>query len=363
MGVWHQGAGEQFTALVEAVRNMSLDAKSGPIGEVVSGRAPRNGYLPDERIHLPPELAAGIRTVLWAPVSTTNGVAAILEFFSGARVDLDDPLVDVLCGVGDQLGRVIERERSHRLLMQAERLVSVGTFAAGIAHEVNNPLSSVLLTARFAQKILDRPDEVQQLLEEIVQDAERCGRIVRSVSKFARNDSSDKAMIDLQAAIRAARLLVLGQAKRANVALVMNLMDQPLWMLGNQIEIEQALVNLLHNSLQASSPDNNIEIRSGKLAGFLQVQVQDHGCGMDDHTLRHAFDPFYSTRTQQGGTGLGLSLVHGLVRDHKGFIDIQSTVGKGTRVTLRFPEAAPGAAALNQRSEYRKRGSAYIFEP
>ena len=228
-------------------------------------------------------------------------------------------------------------EASQAQLRRSERLASVGTFASGIAHEINNPMGAILLAAQTALSHSEMPPVVAAELEEIVGQARRCGRIVRDLLEFARHGTTVKRADDLNQALEHAVSLLhkYAEQERASVELALTADLPPLWL--NRTEIEQVVVNLVQNAVQARA--TRVTVRSLADAGAILLQVDDDGSGIEPEVLSHLFDPFFSTRCDTGGTGLGLSIAHSIVRDHGATIDVQSTLGHGTSFTVRFPRS------------------------
>jgi len=224
--------------------------------------------------------------------------------------------------------------REAELRRQEERLRSLETLAAGIAHEINNPVGTILLAAEMG---LASDEHVQQSLANIVADAKRCGKIVRSVLRFARGESMDMEQADLNRVIREASQAVSEYLEQSAVSLAVDLSQglPPVKM--NSGAIEQVVENLLRNAADASTSGDTIELRSEIVDNAAQVTVRDRGTGIAPDVLPHIREPFYTTRRTMGGTGLGLSIAHGIVTEHGGIMSFDSAVGEGTTVTVKLP--------------------------
>jgi PAS domain S-box-containing protein len=238
---------------------------------------------------------------------------------------------------------VTDEVEAEEKLRQTERLMSIGTLSAGIAHEINNPLASVVVTAQLLRRKANDP-ETAQMLENLIQDAKRCGRIVRSVQKFARQEPSARVLLDLNAVVRAAEELSRIELRRAGINLRLELEKDLPPVTGDATELEQVVLNLITNGAHASQTGQEVVVRTLVTNGFVQVYVQDEGHGISPDVKRHVFDPFFTTRGREGGTGLGLSIAHGIVEDHGGTIEIDSALGSGTTVTITLPveDMSPG---------------------
>jgi PAS domain S-box-containing protein len=229
---------------------------------------------------------------------------------------------------------------------QAERLASLGTFAAGLAHELNNPLYVIASTAEHARDELSRGrpvDEMDEYLADILADAERCAQIVKRVLNFARQGSRDKMLLDLHGLVQEMHQYMQHYAEQYGVSMRLRLAPTQPYVIANRDDIGLALVNLIHNAIEACSDGGHVTVSTTVEAEHVQMQVLDTGVGLSQEDLQQVFDPFYTTRQEAGGTGLGLSLTHRIVTDHRGSIELQSVLGQGTTVCVRLPLAPPGA--------------------
>ena len=233
--------------------------------------------------------------------------------------------------------RTRELEKSREQLRRAERLASLGTLAAGIAHEINNPLGMLLLGTELALRSLDQPRELEETLLQQKRDIERCSRIVKGVLGFARQRPTEKLALDLRDVLRSSMDFTREYAKQHGVALEAVLAEQLHLIKGNTTELEQLVANLVYNAVQACHKGGHVTVEVGDAEGKVRLVVRDDGCGMEPEEIEHAFDPFYTTRLEKGGTGLGLSTVHGIVADHGGTIDVTSAKGQGTAFRIEFP--------------------------
>ncbi len=246
---------------------------------------------------------------------------------------LDEPSGNCICFVLD----LTERRQAELALRRSQRLGSIGTLAAGIAHEINNPIGGILMAAQFAHKYQDDPMVVKRALDDIVKNAERCGRIVENVLKFARDAPSERTRADLNQVVLQARDLIQRLADKRGSSIELELAEELAPVVINQTEIEQVIVNLISNAVQAGA--SRIVVRTEAAAAGALLVVQDDGAGIAKEDAEHLFDPFYTTRHKKDGIGLGLSIVHGIVKDHAGEIDFESHPGKGTTMTISLPRA------------------------
>ncbi|MES1213536.1 MAG: ATP-binding protein [Singulisphaera sp.] len=236
--------------------------------------------------------------------------------------------------------RTRQLEASLGQLRHAERLASVGTLAAGIAHEINNPVGMILLAAE--QALLrteggEHRDHVALLLREIVKNSKRCGRIVKSVLRFARQEPADRWPDDINVVIQHAVDLTRNYAARSGGVIETRLSAGLPNILLNPVELEQVFVNLICNGIEAADRGASIVITSESIDSTVRVTVRDNGRGVPRGDRSRIFDPFYTTRQGNGGTGLGLSLAYGIVTDHGGTIRVESAVDGGTEMIVELP--------------------------
>jgi PAS domain S-box-containing protein len=239
---------------------------------------------------------------------------------------------------------VTERVELQRAARQAERLAALGTLAAGIAHEINNPLG--VISTRIELMLLEA--ESQPLPRSLVDDlvtvskhAARVARIAQGLLSFSRQSSAEFALVDVNRVVEDSIMLARGQMEKSGIAMRAALAPALPPVRGNASALGQVLLNLLTNARDASPEGGAITIETataGDGSAAVDIAVADRGHGMDPETLARIFDPFYTTKPT--GTGLGLSIAYGIVRDHGGTITADSAPGRGTRFVIRLPQAA-----------------------
>jgi PAS domain S-box-containing protein len=263
-------------------------------------------------------------------------------------------LLGAVCIHQDITSRVTA-ERATQLEIQRnihlERLASIGTLAAGIAHEINNPLGTILLSAELGLASLSVNDQEQRRsLTSIVADAKRCGRIVHNVLRFASRLATDRSPGDLNSVVRGVRQRIAEYASQRGVTLVVELTECLPAVIIDAAAMEQAIMNVIRNAIDASAEQAQprVEIRTQALAIAVQLTVRDYGPGVNPQDSPHLFDPFYTTRRNLGAIGLGLSVAHGIVRDHEGTLRIESTPGQGAAIYLDLPVAIKAETASGE---------------
>jgi PAS domain S-box-containing protein len=254
---------------------------------------------------------------------------------------LRDRHAKILCVVGI-VEDITERKQVEEALRRTERLAAIGTLAAGLAHEINNPLGAIVLSTDVAMLALDgsgKREVMATSLGNIQKAALRCGRIVKSILQFARDEVSNKWPCDVADVARHARDLTRKLAAEAGVAVRLEIRDEMPPLVMNPTEMEQVLVNLIVNAIQASSRGSEVLVRLESWQDFVRIVVQDWGRGMSASEVSHVFDPFFTTRHADGGLGLGLSITYGIVQQHGATIEVRSQPGQGTIAEIIFPVA------------------------
>ncbi len=240
--------------------------------------------------------------------------------------------------------RVASQRLAETRLIQAAKMAAVGEMAAGIAHELNNPLTTI---AGFSELILEElpPDSTQRAdLELILREARRARDVVRRLLDFARQSESVRTPADVNELIEETLALMKHLLHTSGVEVVRDFAAQLPYVSLDRNQIKQVFLNLFHNALHAMPTGGKLLIRTqrrrreGRL--WVSVAVRDTGIGIASEHLPRVFEPFFTTRAHEGGTGLGLSVSYGIVVDHGGDIEVESEVGKGSCFTVWFPVEA-----------------------
>ena len=249
--------------------------------------------------------------------------------------------------IRDDLDRQVQ-ERTQQVV-RSEQLASVGFLAAGVAHEINNPLASIALCAESLESrvrdVLDpsNPDHavVAQYLQMIQTEAFRCKGITEKLLDFSRMGPVERRNTDLGELVQGVIEMLghLGKYQQLHVGFAA---DGPVVAPINPQETKQVVLNLLTNALDSLEPDGTVDVRLAARDGFAELTVADNGCGMEPEVLRHVFEPFFTRRRKGQGTGLGLSISSRIVSDHGGEIDARSDgPGRGSTFRVRLPLAQP----------------------
>jgi len=232
---------------------------------------------------------------------------------------------------------ITEFKHAREQLDRSQRLASIGTLAAGVAHEINNPAGGILMAAQAALKTPRDQEFVTQCLRDITKDATRCGQIVKSMLRFSRQQPTEKQPNNINVLIHQAAEHLREIIREHDGSLNLVLDDAVTDVALNPIEFEQLLINLIRNAVEIGERGACVTVRTKKTNDCMRLTISDDGPGMSPDQLRCIFDPFYTTRQQKGGMGLGLSVVHGIVEAHGGDISVDSSPNQGTTFTIKLP--------------------------
>jgi len=229
-------------------------------------------------------------------------------------------------------------ECKHHQLIQSEKMAALGRVTASIAHEINNPLNNILLSADLLLEEQDIPPETEEVLKDIVTQTVRARKIVRHLLEFSRaGKPSAKAQIDLIALINETLNMLRQQLKIGKIKVFKDLPTTFVCVEGNPTQLQQVLVNIILNSIEAMDAGGQLMIRLEKTSSEAIIKIADTGPGIPPEVADHIFDPFYTTKTK--GTGLGLSVSYGIVKEHDGDIRLESEPGKGAVFYIHLPLA------------------------
>lgn len=238
-----------------------------------------------------------------------------------------------------EISRDITRDINvQKMMMQQEKLASVGRLSAGVAHEINNPLTTILTTAMLVQEDLEPDNPICAELEIIAKEALRCRKIVTNLLDFARQNQPDKKCHNINEIIAACVSLTKKQAAFKDIAITQELADDLPCLMVDKGQIEQAMINLIINAVEATPEGGRIVVsmRASEQKGFIDIMISDTGEGISEERLNKIFDPFFTTK--ENGSGLGLAITHGIIEQHGGTITANSQVGLGTTFTITLPE-------------------------
>jgi two-component system, NtrC family, sensor kinase len=355
---------ELVRAILQAKRDWetAFDALVDPVAIVNADGTVRRANLALAR-----ELSVAIRDVVGRPLSELLGAAQGDDPVASSLADgaprttemryarlpglhlvTTSPLEGEAAGSGGMVATFKDvsgqREQQERL-QQASRLADVGQLAAGVAHEINTPLASIALRAEALLRHVDDPglgshqafEKFPRYLRAIDEEIFRCKKIIGALLDFSRSRPPEVRSTDLNAVCESATDLLGHQMRLKQVRLDLRLQPGLARLQADEGQLRQVLVALLINALDASGASGTVRVETSREADGVRLVVADEGAGISPENLDKVFTPFFTTKPPGRGTGLGLAVCHGVVTAHGGRIEIQSEVGRGTRVSVLLP--------------------------
>ena len=235
---------------------------------------------------------------------------------------------------------VVALKQKQEELIQSKKMASIGTFSSGIAHEINNPLNNISLSADTLIEEFDsmKEEEVLEILDDIMIQTERASKIVRNLLDFSRIQSAEMQPLDIRLILHKTAELIANELRIHKIVLNKDIADQLPLINGDMQKLQQVFLNLIINAEQAIGEYGTITMKAWVTdKGFIRTDICDNGPGISQENLDQIFDPFFTTREAGKGTGLGLAIVYGIVKEHGGYIEVASTLGEGTSFSVYLP--------------------------
>jgi PAS domain S-box-containing protein len=357
-------ANEFFMNLIESsVDGIIAADMKGNIFIYNKGAEPLSGYTPEEvigKVHItriyPEGVAKEIMKKLRSPEYGGVGKLTATQFNvinkSGEEIPIQLSAALIYNEAGKEVASVgiftdlrprIKMEKklqeTHLQLVSSEKLASLGKLAAGIAHEINNPLGGILIYSSLMMEDLPEEDPKRGDLARIVQEAGRCKEIVKSLLEFARQTEPKLEPTDINRAINDGLFFLVNQALFHNIQIVKEFDPFLPFVLGNASQLKQVFMNIIVNAAEAMHGNGILTISTSTTPDRKSIFVEftDTGEGIPEENLTRIFDPFFTTKDVGKGTGLGLATSYGIVEDHGGKISVKSKVGEGTSFTIELP--------------------------
>ncbi len=290
---------------------------------------------------LPAELAAEI--LERAGEEQVSGIYKHRLQHAGRALTLNVSITPLVSKSGERIGRLLlfddvtQRERMEEQMTQTEKLTSLGLLAAGVAHEVNTPLAVISNYIQMLAKQMPDGDPRQSIIEKIVKQTFRASEIVNNLLNFSRTGAGEFAEVDVNRVVEETLSLVAHPLKTGQVQVVKQLGALLPPVRGSSNKLQQVFLNLFLNAKDAMPSGGMLEVRTKVHNGSVEIEISDTGAGISRDHIHRIFDPFFTTKSNGRGTGLGLSVSYGIIKEHLGKIDVRSTPGKGTSFHLEFP--------------------------
>lgn len=232
-------------------------------------------------------------------------------------------------------------QQAQKNLIQAEKMASLGVLAAGVAHEINNPLNFIYggvagIDTYFKENLTEHIEEVSPYVDAIFEGVKRAATIVTSLNHYSRRDDLTPTECNIHSIIDNCLVMLQGQIK-GYIEVGKNYTSQKYVLVASEGKLHQAILNLLTNAVQAIDGEGSVTISTRVNKGLLQIEIVDSGCGIDPDDAPKILDPFYTTKAPGKGTGLGLYITYTIIKEYEGAIDFESEKGKGTKFTITLP--------------------------
>jgi PAS domain S-box-containing protein len=261
----------------------------------------------------------------------------------GKSLTLNVSITPLVSKSGDRIGRLLlfddvtQRERMEEQMSQTEKLTSLGLLAAGVAHEVNTPLAVISNYIQMLAKQMPENDPRHSIIEKIVKQTFRASEIVNNLLNFSRTGAAEISNVDVNHVVEETLSLVSHPLKTSQIRVVKNLGDGLPAVRGSANKLQQVFLNLFLNARDAMPSGGILEVRTSAHNGSVEIEVVDTGAGIPREHIHRIFDPFFTTKASGRGTGLGLSVSYGIIKEHAGKVDVRSAPGKGTSFHVEFP--------------------------
>jgi len=232
--------------------------------------------------------------------------------------------------------------RKQSLLIQSEKLASLGKLSAGVAHELNNPLTGILNFSNFIKDYCQNQWQVQHDIEVVIRETERCKKIIKGLLDFARQTQPEEKREDLVAVLKKTVSLVESHKDFKNIEIIKDFSENLPMIMFDRDQIQQVFMNMIVNAQEAMPVGGKLYLRAGMSADkkFVVISFTDTGAGISEENLDKIFDPFFTTKEM--GTGLGLSVSLGIIENHGGRLEVRSAAGKGSTFTVKLPVEKEG---------------------
>ncbi|MEW5746086.1 MAG: ATP-binding protein [Nitrospirota bacterium] len=278
-------------------------------------------------------------------INTKDEMGELAQSFNAMTEDLSRAKGELL-----DWGRMLERrvaektdmiKRTQAHLIQSEKLASLGRLAAGVAHEINNPLTGIVTFGHLLYRKFPEGSEEKEDVKLIIEQAERCSNIIKGLLGFARGASPEKTDADINVLLKGSLDIIGHKADFFNIKIVVDLADKLPPVKAGGAQLQQVFLNMVLNAADAMAGEGTLRIATRRTAEgdqeWVEIDFADSGHGISEEDLPKIFEPFFTTKPVGKGTGLGLAISYGIIEDHGGNIKVKSEVGKGTTFTIRLP--------------------------
>ncbi|MFW5958302.1 MAG: sensor histidine kinase, partial [Desulfosalsimonas sp.] len=285
---------------------------------------------------------SGVRTTIVA----ADGEEIPVELSAAIVYDEDDK-ESATMAIYNDLRKKLEIEKqlkeAQKQLAQSEKMASLGQLAAGVAHEINNPLTGILMYAGMILEHLDKDSPLRNDIEFIIEDANRCREIVKSLLAYSRRTDSKRSIIHINELVEQSFKLTRDQKIFRNIRIEKRFSDEMMLVNVDTNKLSQVIINLVINAADAMEGRGTLTVTTyrNKADQKIFLEISDTGCGIYDENISKIFDPFFSTKPKGKSTGLGLSIAYGIIEEHGGHISVKDTGPEGTTFLVELPQYIP----------------------
>ena len=278
-------------------------------------------------------------------INTKDEMGDLSRAFNAMTADLKKAKKE-LVDWGNTLEKKVEEKteaihRAQAQLIHSEKLASLGRMAAGVAHEINSPLTGIVTFGHLLQKKFPAGTQERDDIDVIIDQANRCSNIIKGLLGFARASAAEKASANINDVLNSSLNIVRNKADFFNIKLVTDFDESLYKVKADPSQLQQVFLNMIMNAADAIEGKGTITIVTRNIAdegrAFIEIEFRDTGPGISDQTLAKIFEPFFTTKPVGKGTGLGLAVSHGIIQEHGGSVSVKTKVGEGTSFFIRLP--------------------------
>ncbi|EKO39822.1 MAG: histidine kinase [Solidesulfovibrio magneticus str. Maddingley MBC34] len=295
-----------------------------------------------------------IAVSLLRPLAMIGTITARVAKGDFSPVDSGGHHIVEVAGLLDALNRMaLELTANQEDLLQARKIAALGTLTAGIAHEINNPINNIALSAESLLEVhgdaLD--DDAREIAGDILAQADRAGEIVRNLLDFSRTEKAQFSPLAPDVVVKSSVALLKNQLLISGLTIRLDVPPNLDRVAGNLRHLQQVFLNLLQNAAQATPAGGTIDVAGRDASDFVCLSVRDSGQGIDPENLPHIFEPFFTTKDVGQGTGLGLAVTYSIIKRHGGRIEVESEPGQGTAFFVYLPKAGRSPVGTGEASQ------------
>ena len=287
----------------------------------------------------------GIQTILDLPLIVRTHMRGIIRIFFTEKREFSKEEMNFVFAIAEQCGCALDKTlrfeeqqlQYDHLALHTEKLSALGRMAAGIAHEINNPLAGILLFSTNLRKKVPEEGNLREGLDVIIRETQRCKGIIQDLLEFSRDKEPKKVLANVNHIIEKTLSILENEFRLHHITVEKNLSSEMPESLLDVSQMQQVFTNLLINAIEAIQENGVIKIKSHMTLDqkAQKIEIEDSGCGIPPDQMEKIFEPFFSTK--KNGTGLGLAVSYGIIQKHQGSIRVSSEPNQGTRFTIEIP--------------------------